>query len=90
MNNDDLLLDVLRAAGHGDAAELASKVLAHGQAAKPAETVAPVAPARQCATFFGNNDDAARREGEAILDRMREMGIAAAGPKRTAPEGEAA
>jgi len=73
MNNDDLLLDVLRAAGHGDAAELASKVLAHGQAAKPPAAPAPPPPR-------GNNDDPALAEGRLILRAMVDQGIIAAAP----------
>ena len=80
MTNDELLIDVLRAAGHGDAAELASKVLSHGQAAKP-----PVAPAPPAAG--GNNDDPARREGLMILNAMREQGIL---PAAEPIDGEAA
>jgi len=80
MNNDDLLIDVLKAAGHGDAAELARRVLAHGQAAKP-----PVAPAPPPA--LGNNDDAARRESLMILAAMREQGIL---PAAEPIDGEAA
>jgi len=70
MSNDDLLIDILKAAGHGDAAELAARVLAHGQ--PPAAPAAP--PAR------GNNDDPAQREGLMILDAMRSQGIIAAAP----------
>jgi len=82
-NHDELLIDVLRAAGHGDAAELASKVLAHGQSTKP-----PAAPAAPAPPPARNNDDPARREGLMILAAMREKGILPALP--TAPEGEAA
>ena len=81
MPHDDLLIDVLRAAGHSDAAELASKVLAHGQSAKP--PAAPAAPPPR-----GNDDDPARREGLMILNAMREKGILPALP--TAPDSEAA
>jgi len=73
MSNDDLLIDILKAAGHGDAAELASKVLAHGQ-----PSAAPAAPAP--APARGNNDDPARSEGLMILDAMRSQGIIAAAP----------
>ena len=85
MNNDDLLLDVLRAAGHGDAAELASKVLAHGQ--PPAAPVAPAPPPSRAATGFGNDTDAAREEGLMILNAMRQAGIL---PAAEPIDGEAA
>jgi len=76
MSNDDLLIDILKAAGHGDAAELAARVLAHGQPpAAPAASAAPAAPPAR-----GNNDDPAQREGLMILDAMRSQGIIAAAP----------
>jgi len=85
-NHDELLIDVLRAAGHGDAAELASKVLQHGQAAKP--PVAPAPPPARATPGFTNHDDAVRNEGEMILAAMREKGVLPALP--IAPESDAA
>jgi len=79
MTNDELLIDVLRAAGHADAAELASKVLAHGQATKPAAAPAPPVPPA--------NEDPVRREGLMILRAMRSQGIL---PAAEPIDGEAA
>ena len=86
MSNDDLLIDILKAAGHGDAAELASKVLAHGQ--PPAAPAAPAPAPAGGTTGLGNNDDPARREGMLILSAMRQAGILPALP--IAPDSEAA
>lgn len=88
VNNDNLLLDVLRAAGHADAAELASKVLAHGAppAEKPsdADPPPPAGPSLMPPAAFAEQD-ARRAEGQAMVDQMRRQGILPA-----APTGEAA
>jgi len=85
MSNDDLLIDILKAAGHGDAAELAARVLAHGQPpAAPAASAAPAAPPAR-----GNNDDPAQREGMMIIAAMRAQGILAAA-EPASPDSEAA
>ena len=48
-NNDELLIDVLRAAGHEDAAELASKLMAPKQTPTPPENE----PAPPCVSLLG-------------------------------------
>ena len=67
MNNDELLIDVLRAAGHGDAAELAGKVLAHREA--PGEQAAPE-EAKPPPDDGARGEDTGRAEGEALLATM--------------------
>ena len=71
-NHDQLLLDVLRAAGHSNAAELASKVL---EAREPASTKATSEPAQPAAapslTRVPSNDAEQRAEGSYVLNALK-------------------
>ena len=66
MTDDTLLIDVLRAAGHEDAADLATKLMARNTPAEPAEPAAPVVP-RPPQT----EEELRRAEGQSLLDAMR-------------------
>lgn len=66
MTDDTLLIDVLRAAGHEDAANLASKLLA--REATPAATEATATPAT---TALSPAEAERRAEGEFMLAAMK-------------------
>ena len=70
-NNDELLIDVLRAAGHEDAAELASKLMA--PKAAPAEDAAAVTP--RAPSFLNPPATQADLEAESayVLDGIKRL-----------------
>ncbi len=81
-SDDSHIIEVLKAAGHPEAAEVVEKVHA-GRAAADGTPVAPVAipgevkPAGISALSDGAfaGDDARRAEGESLLQAMRAAGI---------------
>ena len=72
MADDQLLVDVLRAAGHEDAADLASKLIARD--AQPETAKEPdAAPAK---TFASQEEADRYAEGQALLAAMqRDLGV---------------
>ena len=92
-NHDRLLIDVLHAAGHAGAAELASKVL---EAREPASGKATSEPAQPAAapslTRVPSNDAEQRAEGSYLLNAMKhDLRLDADfSPKRPTPNDEAA
>ena len=88
-SHDQLLIDVLKAAGHSGAAELASKVL---EAREPASGKATSEPAQPAAARVPSNDAEQRAEGSYLLNAMKhDLRLDDDfSPKRPTPNDEAA